>query len=107
MIVICVLFFILPSPGDEGEEDANEGDGNTEEPNEQSMTVDMAGQLGRPGQVETEIHLPDGTIKRKIETSNPDGSKTVTITIEHPVKKEEQNGKDIEYSTNGRIEQEL
>ena len=45
----------------------------------------MTGQLSPPGQVvETEIHLPNGTIKRQIEATNPHGIKTVTTTIEHP-----------------------
>lgn len=34
--------------------------------------------------LETETHLPDGTIQREVETTNPDGSKTITRTIEEP-----------------------
>jgi hypothetical protein len=35
-------------------------------------------------QFEKETHLPDGSIQREIETTNPDGSKTITTTIEQP-----------------------
>jgi hypothetical protein len=37
-----------------------------------------------PPEFERETHLPDGSIQREIETTNPDGSKTITTTIEKP-----------------------
>lgn len=36
----------------------------------------------RQKKFETETHLPDGSIQREVETTNPDGSKTITTTIE-------------------------
>jgi hypothetical protein len=35
-------------------------------------------------QFEKGTHLPDGSIQREIETTNPDGSKTITTTTEQP-----------------------
>lgn len=106
LMVICALFFILPSPGSEdaAEGGDNGGDGTSQQTKEltcHSMTVDMGGQLAPPGQVETEIHMPDGSIKRKIETMNPDGSRTVTIITEYPAN----DGGKVDEEYGGGVEQ--
>jgi hypothetical protein len=37
-----------------------------------------------PSTSTTITHMPDGSVEKKTEVTNPDGSKTVTVTIERP-----------------------
>ncbi|CAJ1964518.1 unnamed protein product [Cylindrotheca closterium] len=94
LVVACVLMFVTPHGDDTGihtaqKQQALMDDDLNLEQNHNSKTVDMTGAVspsgggGGPQELETETHLPDGSVERKVETTNPDGSKTVTTTIEH------------------------
>jgi hypothetical protein len=48
-----------------------------------STTGNIEATTSQP-QLEKETHLPDGSIQREVETTNPDGSKTITTTMEKP-----------------------
>jgi hypothetical protein len=77
LIAISVMLFLTPF-GEDNAMNANQKtqafDGNA------SATENIE---AHP-ELEKETHLPDGSIQREIETTNPDGSKTITTTLEKP-----------------------
>lgn len=98
LIVACFLLFVTPSGDDTGirtaqkrkaleDDDLNLEQNHHEVPEREEegpKTIDMSGTVGSPGENETETPLPDGSVERQVETTNEDGSKTLTTTIEHP-----------------------
>eukprot|EP00980_Cylindrotheca_fusiformis_P012217 scaffold2973_cov67-Cylindrotheca_fusiformis.AAC.4 len=74
LIGIVVLLFLIPF----GEDNFL----NTNRQNQALEEEDRNLNEGENKKFETETHLPDGSIQREVETTNPDGSKTVTTTIE-------------------------
>eukprot|EP00980_Cylindrotheca_fusiformis_P012215 scaffold2973_cov67-Cylindrotheca_fusiformis.AAC.2 len=74
LIVIAVLLFLIPF----GEDNFL----NTNRQNQALEEEDRNLNEGENKKFETETHLPDGSIRRDVETTNPDGSITVTTTIE-------------------------
>jgi hypothetical protein len=83
LIAISVMIFLTPF----GEDNAMKASRRTQalEDDDQNFSTseNIEGSTSQP-QFEKETHLPDGSIQREIETTNPDGSKTVTTTIEKP-----------------------
>ena len=77
LIGINVLLF-LTSDGTKTDDDDNDDDDDDDN--------DIEKQSNKPEsqKIESETHLADGTIERKVEVTNPDGSKTITKTIEKP-----------------------
>jgi len=90
LVAACILMFVTPHGDDTGiktiqKQRALEDDDLNLEDN--MTAIDMSGTLaprGPAGPFETETHLPDGSVQRQVETTNPDGTKTVMTTIEHP-----------------------
>jgi hypothetical protein len=73
LIAISVMLFLTPFGEDNGM-NANQKTQASEEHDENVSATEF----------EKETHLPDGSIQREIETTNPDGSKTITTTTEKP-----------------------
>ena len=76
LIGINVLLFLTSDGTNSDDDDDNDDDDDDEE----KQKTDKP----ESNRFETETHLPDGTIERKVEVTNPDGSKTITKTIEKP-----------------------
>lgn len=109
--VACVLMFVTPHGDDTGIKTAqkrqilDDEDLNLEQ-NHRAKTVDMTGAVSRTkGEPQTETHLPDGSVERQVESTNPDGSKTMTTTIVHPGggKGDAEDDDDDEYPTDGAV----
>jgi hypothetical protein len=81
LISICGLLF-LTDYGEGPAEDTNDVEKEYQE--EEPGKIPYVTPSSRREKVETETHLPDGTIEREVETTNPDGSKTIIQTIEKP-----------------------
>eukprot|EP00980_Cylindrotheca_fusiformis_P014081 scaffold3682_cov70-Cylindrotheca_fusiformis.AAC.3 len=83
LIVIAFLLFLIPF----GEDNFL----NTNRQNQALEEDDRNLNEGENKRFETETHLPDGSIQRDVETTNPDGTKTVTTTIEKPSEQQSEN----------------
>lgn len=113
LVAACYLVFVTPSGDDTGIRTAQkrqaleDDDMNLEENHHaKANSIDMTGAVAPPvGAFESETPLPDGSVERQVETTNEDGSKTMTTTIEHPDggKDGGMEGDDDEHPTHGAV----
>jgi hypothetical protein len=83
LIAISVMLFLTPF-GEDNAMNANQKTQVLEDDDHNfSNTENIEATTSQP-ELEKETHLPDGSIQREIETTNPDGSKTITTTLEKP-----------------------
>jgi hypothetical protein len=86
LIAISGMLFLTPF-GEDNAMNANQRTQGLEHDDQNvSITENFEAPTSRPG-FEKETRFPDGSIKREIETTNPDGSKTITITTTTTIKK--------------------
>ena len=115
LIVACFLMFATPCGDDTGtrtaqrkqvleDEDMNLVQNHHEQALQKndSKKIDMTGAVSSPGK-KSETQLPDGSVERQVETTNEDGSKTMTTTIEHPAGEDGIGDNDDEHPTHGAV----
>lgn len=92
LIIISALVFLIP----EGDDTAVGTKQKTQALADDDQNFNENEAEGHPETV-TETKLPDGSIERQVETTNPDGSKTVTKTIEKMESQDQEDGEEEDF----------